>query len=90
MPSYTETRYEIGAARRKGDVMDMIYVDSTNVDQIGFDEDAGEAHVIFKNGRHYIYSEVSAEIWEKFRDSPSKGTFLNQEFKAKSYPCREA
>lgn len=69
--------------------MDLIYVDSTNVDQIGFDEYEGEVHVIFKNGRHYIYSNVNLEVWEQFRDSPSKGIFLNQEFKAKGYPCRE-
>jgi hypothetical protein len=70
-------------------VVELIYVDSLSVDQIGFDEYAGEAHVIFKSGRHYIYSDVSVEVWERFRDSPSKGTFVNQEFKAKSYPCRE-
>ena len=69
--------------------MDMIYVDSSNVDQIGFDDYAGEVHVIFKGGRHYIYSDVSLEVWEQFRDAPSKGIFLNQEFKAKGYPCRE-
>jgi hypothetical protein len=70
--------------------MDLIYVDSSNVDQIGFDEYAGEVHAIFKGGRHYIYSGVSQEVWEQFRDSPSKGTFLNQEFKAKGYSWREA
>ena len=71
--------------------MELIYVDSTSVDQIGFDEDANEIHVIFKSGnRHYIYSEVSLEIWERFRDSPSKGIFVNEEFKRKGYPCRQA
>jgi|HubBroStandDraft_2_1064218.scaffolds.fasta_scaffold508574_2 hypothetical protein len=69
--------------------MEMIYVDSSSIDQIGFDEYAGEVHVIFKTGRHYIYSDVTVEVWEKFRESPSKGIFLNVEFKAKSYPCRE-
>lgn len=69
--------------------MDLIYVDSSNVDQIGYDEYEGETHVIFKNGRHYIYSEVTLEVWERFRDSPSKGTFVNEEFKAKRYPCHE-
>jgi hypothetical protein len=69
--------------------MDMLYVDSSSVDQIGFDEDAAEVHVIFKSGRHYIYSEVSLEVWSQFRDSSSKGTFVNQEFKAKSYRYRE-
>lgn len=69
--------------------MDLIYADSSTVDQIGFDEYAGEAHVIFKSGGHYIYSDVSLEVWEQFRDSPSKGAFVNQEFKAKGYPCRQ-
>lgn len=70
--------------------MELIYVDSSNVDQIGFDEDNNEAHVIFRNGRHYIYSEVSIDTWEQFRDAPSKGAFVNQELKAKGYPCRAA
>jgi hypothetical protein len=70
--------------------MDLIYVDSSNVDQIGYDEDAGEVHVIFKRGgRYYVYSGVYLEVWERFRDSSSKGIFVNEEFKAKQYPCRE-
>lgn len=66
--------------------MEMVYVDSTSIDQIGYDEGANEVHVIFKSGRRYIYSEVSLEVWERFRNAPSKGTFLNEEFKAKGYP----
>lgn len=69
--------------------MDMIYVDSSTVDQIGYDEDASEAHVIFKRSGHYIYSDVLQEVWERFRDSPSKGKFVNEEFKVKGYPCRK-
>jgi hypothetical protein len=69
--------------------MDLIYVDSSNVDQIGYDEYEGEAHVVFKSGRRYIYSEVTQEVWERFRDAHSKGRFVNEEFKAKGYPCRE-
>ncbi|RWL81989.1 MAG: KTSC domain-containing protein [Mesorhizobium sp.] len=69
--------------------MDLVYVDSSTVDQIGYDEFGGEAHVIFKGGRYYIYSEVTQEVWERFRDSPSKGRFINEEFKAKRYPFRE-
>ncbi len=69
--------------------MDMLYVDSRTVDQIGFDEHEGEVHVIFKSGRHYIYSQVTLDVWEQFRDAPSQGIFLNQEFKAKGYPYRE-
>jgi hypothetical protein len=68
--------------------MEMIYVDSKSVDQIGYDTDANETHVIFKHSGHYVYSDVTQETWERFRDSPSKGTFVNEEFKTKNYPCR--
>ena len=69
--------------------MDLIYVDSTSIDQIGYDEDQHEAHVVFKNGHHYVYSEVSQDVWDRFKDAPSKGKFINEEFKAKGYPYRQ-
>lgn len=69
--------------------MEMIYVDSSNIDQIGYDEAEGECHVIFKGGRHYVYSDVSEETWNNFHGADSHGKFLNAEFKAKGYPCRE-
>jgi hypothetical protein len=69
--------------------MDMIYVDSESVDQIGYDPDALETHVIFKNGGHYVYSDVTSETWDRFRDSTSKGGFVNQEFRGKGYPVRK-
>jgi hypothetical protein len=70
--------------------VDFIYVDSSSVDQIAYDEDQGEAHVIFKGGAHYIYSGVTQEVWDLFRDAGSKGTFVNQEFRAKGYDYRRA
>lgn len=69
--------------------MDLIYVDSTNIDQIGYDEDQREAHVLFKNGRHYVYSEVTSEVWERFKEASSKGKFINEEFKSKGYAYRQ-
>lgn len=69
--------------------MEMTYVDSSNIDQIGYDETLGECHVIFKNGRHYVYTAVSTEAWESFRGAESHGKYLNTEFKAKGYDFRE-
>lgn len=69
--------------------MDMIYVDSSNVDQIGYDEAASEVYVIFKNAGHYVYEGVTPEVWDQFRNSESKGTFLNEEFKKKAYSFRK-
>lgn len=69
--------------------MEMIYVDSTSVDQIGYDEAQRECHVIFKPARHYVYSDVSQDTWENFRNADSYGKFVHYEFKVKSYPYRE-
>lgn len=69
--------------------MDMVYVDSSGIDQIGYDEYEREVHVIFRSGRHYAYADVTVEVWEQFRNAASKGSFLNQEFLAKGYGYRE-
>lgn len=70
-------------------MVEMTYVDSSNIDQIGYDETESEVHVIFKKSGCYVYSEVNPEVWESFRNADSKGTFLNEEFKKKAYPCRK-
>jgi hypothetical protein len=69
--------------------MDFTYVDSSTVDQIGFDNETNELHVIFKNGTHYVYSDVPPDVWAQFENSPSKGAFLNEEIKKKGYVCRK-
>jgi hypothetical protein len=69
--------------------LDFIYVDSESVDQIGYDEFSSELHIIFKGNRHYVYIDVTKEKWEEFRDCSSKGTYVNQEFRAKSYNFRK-
>ncbi|WP_375590602.1 KTSC domain-containing protein [Hoeflea alexandrii] len=69
--------------------MEMEYVDSSSIDQIGYDETQGECHVVFKDGRHYIYSDVTQETWDNFRGAESHGKFLNAEFKRKGYQYRE-
>ena len=68
--------------------MDFIYVDSSNVEQIGYNAEWSEVHVIFKNGLLYVYSEVPPDVWEAFRNAPSKGTFLNDVIKKGGYPYR--
>lgn len=70
-------------------MVEMTYVDSSNIDQIGYDETESEVHVIFKKSGYYVYSEVNTEVWESFINADSKGVFLNEEFKKKAYPCRK-
>jgi hypothetical protein len=68
--------------------MEFVYVDSSNVEQIGYDAEWSELHVIFKNGSHYVYSEVPPDVWDAFLNAPSKGVFLNTDIKKGGYPYR--
>lgn len=60
---------------------DMTYVDSSNVEQIGYDADNMELHVIFKDGALYVYTNVPVQIYEELLGAPSKGSYLNREVK---------
>lgn len=60
---------------------EMIYVDSSNLEQVGYDSDAMELHVIFKEGALYVYSDVPQQIYEELLVAASKGSYLNREVK---------
>ncbi len=60
---------------------EMIYVESSNVDQIGYDAGSEELHVTFKNGGHYVYLNVPEHLFIGLRDAVSVGSFLNREIK---------
>lgn len=60
---------------------DMTYVDSSNIEQVGYDSDTMELHVVFKDGALYVYTDVPVQIFEELLVAPSKGSFLNREVK---------
>ena len=60
---------------------EMIYVDSSNIEAIGYDEDAQELHVRFLSGGYYIYHAVPRQIFDDLMGAPSKGSFLNRAIK---------
>lgn len=60
---------------------EMIYVDSSNIEAIGYDDDAQELHVRFLSGTSYIYHGVPRQIFDDLMQAPSKGSFLNREVK---------
>lgn len=61
---------------------EMIFVDSSNIEAIGYDSAARELHVRFlKSGDTYVYYEVEASVFEDFKRADSKGTFLNAHIK---------
>lgn len=55
--------------------------ESSNISQISYDVATGTLQVYFHNGVAYQYFDVSANKWEDFKASASKGQFLHQQIK---------
>jgi len=63
---------------------EMIFVDSSNVEAIGYDSATRELHVRFvKSGETYVYYEVEEWVFEDFKIADSKGTFDNTNLKGR-------
>jgi len=60
---------------------EKIYVDSSNIEGIGYNDETQELHVWFLSSGYYIYSDVPRQIFDDFINAPSKGSFLNREVK---------
>jgi hypothetical protein len=66
---------------------EMEYVNSSNVESIGYDGDTGELHVRYLSSpQTYVYQGVSQEVHDRLMIAPSKGSFIAAEVK-KVYPC---
>ncbi len=59
-------------------MVEMNYVDSSNIEQIGYDGDAQELHVRFLSGALYVYSDVPQVVFDELMAAPSKGSHLNR------------
>lgn len=68
--------------------IEMIAVDSSNVDSIGFDPDTSTLRVRFHNGGVYEYDGVPEETFSEFMAASSLGKFLHQYIKG-IYPFRK-
>jgi hypothetical protein len=61
---------------------EMILVDSTSVEAIGYDPGNRELHVRFvKSGETYVYYDVEEWEFEEFKRADSKGNYLNRNIK---------
>jgi hypothetical protein len=56
-------------------------VTSSSIASIGFDDDSETLEVEFVSGTVYRYRGVSQDVYEDFREAPSKGTFFNTHIK---------
>jgi hypothetical protein len=61
---------------------DMQYVDSSNIEAIGYDASSQELHVRFlKSGETYVYYAVDEWVFVELMQSDSKGKYLNANVK---------
>lgn len=61
---------------------DMMFVDSTSVEAIGYDTGSRELHVRFVGkGETYVYYDVEEWEFEEFKRADSKGIYLNKNIK---------
>lgn len=59
-------------------MIEMQYINSSNVEQIGYDEDLSELHVKFLSGPTiYVYLGIPLQLFEDLMNAPSKGGFLH-------------
>lgn len=63
--------------------MEMISVDSSNIERIGHDEDSDILQVEFKNGGTYQYFDVKNHVYESMLNADSKGKFLHANIKGR-------
>jgi hypothetical protein len=61
--------------------MELIPVESSNLDRVGYDTDTKTLRVLFKNGRTYDYTGVPAVMFGQLLAAESVGKFLNGSIK---------
>lgn len=61
---------------------EMIFVDSTNIEAIGYDPSTMELHVRFlKSSETYVYYNVEQWRFDELMQADSKGRYLNTNIK---------
>jgi hypothetical protein len=67
---------------RRRAMPEMIFVDSKNVEAIGYDIGTLELHVRFlKSGETYVYYAVEEWRYQELQQADSKGQYLNANIK---------
>lgn len=61
----------------------MYAVESTNLNEIGYDEDNCTLYIRFQDGGLYQYEEFPPDQWEAFRAAGSPGSFFHRSIKGR-------
>lgn len=65
--------------------VDFYDVESSNVAQIGYDDEEMVLYVRFNKGPLYYYEGVPPDVWDEFVYVESKGRFIHTDLKGR-YP----
>jgi hypothetical protein len=66
---------------------EMVFVDSSNIEAIGYDGSSLELHVRFlRSGETYVYHGVEEWRHQELMQADSKGVYLNASIKP-NYQC---
>ena len=60
---------------------EMIAVQSSNIESVGYDEADQEVYVKFLNGSVYVYRGVPVHEYDGLKNAPSVGSYLHRNFK---------
>lgn len=75
--------------RERAIMVEMTFVDSTNIEAVGYDSSAQELHIKFlKTGITYVYYSVEEWRFDELMRSDSKGRYVNLEIKP-NYQCAQ-
>lgn len=55
--------------------MEMQFVDSSNIERIGYDSNSSTLRIEFKSNRTYDYSNVPENIFHELKNAPSVGGY---------------
>ena len=62
-------------------MIEMIYVDSSSIEQIGYDQASMELHIQFLKAGLYVYRDVPQHVFEELLVADSKGSYFNRNIK---------
>lgn len=57
---------------------DMIFVDSSNIQQIGYDAASEELHIVFVKTGLYVFFNVPSFVYDELLSADSKGSYFNR------------
>jgi hypothetical protein len=64
---------------------DMVPINSSNLEMVGYLEDHQQLFVQFLGGGLYVYERVPRSTYDELMNAPSAGRYLNTEIKP-NYP----